>query len=94
MGILNRLKEVRYVTYLPPHEDIEAGVIYISRKYKTAVHLCACGYGCESVTPFGSSHGWEFRNNGPKITLSPSILNSNCPHKAHYFIRNNEILWV
>ncbi len=68
--------------------------MYVSREYKTAIHLCACGCGNEVVTPFGSVHGWEFRKNGTKVTLHPSILNTNCPNKAHYFIQNNEILWV
>ena len=91
---INKIVEVRYVEYIPPHEEMLQGVMYVSRKYHTAVHLCACGCGCQSVTPFRSSHGWALKSNGTKVTLSPSILNTNCPNKAHYFIRDNEIDWV
>lgn len=91
---INKIFEVLYVECIPPHEEMVQGVIYVSRKFQTAVHLCACGCGCQSVTPFGSSYGWEFKGNGAKVTLSPSILNTNCPYMAHYFIRDNEIDWV
>ncbi len=94
MDKLNRLHEVRYVDFMPNREDMKEGVMYVSRDFKTAIHLCACGCGNEAVTPFGGIHGWEFRENGTKVTLHPSILNTNCPNKAHYFIRHNEILWV
>lgn len=88
------IKEVRYVEYIPPREEMEQGVMYVSRQFQTAVHLCACGCGNESVTPFGGSHGWDFRSNNNKVTLHPSILNTNCPNNAHYFIRDNMIEWV
>lgn len=90
----NKFLEVRYVECIPHREEMVQGVIYVSRKYQTAAHLCACGCGNESVTPLGCSHGWDFKVNGTKVTLSPSILNTNCPNKAHYFIRKNEIEWV
>lgn len=94
MERITRLKEVCYVECIPPHDEMEEGVLYVSHKFQTAVHLCACGCGCESVTPIGGGHGWDFKTNGTKITLSPSILNTNCLNKAHYFIRNNEIIWT
>lgn len=91
---INKIVEVRYVEYIPSYEEMVQGVMYMSCKYQTAVHLCACGCGCQSVTPFGNSLGWTFKSNGTKVTLSPSILNTNCPNKAHYFIRDNKIDWV
>ena len=37
-----------YVETVP--ETLEEGKIYISEKYGTAVHLCACGCGLHTVT--------------------------------------------
>lgn len=91
---INKIFEVRYVEYIPTSEKMEHGVMYVSRMFQTAVHLCACGCGCQSVTPFGSIHGWEFKSKGTKVSLSPSILNTNCPNRAHYFVRDNKIVWT
>lgn len=94
MERLKHLQMVEYVDCIPPVEQMKQGVLYVSRAFSTAVHLCACGCGCQSVTPFGSSYGWELTTKGTKVTLSPSILNGNCPNNAHYFIRDNAIIWV
>ncbi|MFB9982547.1 DUF6527 family protein [Mesorhizobium kowhaii] len=39
----------RFVDYIP--DDVEAGVLYVSRRFSTATHLCCCGCGREVVTP-------------------------------------------
>ena len=52
---------------------LENGILYISEKYKTAIHLCACGCGEHTVTPLGDKNKlnvkeWSFiNNNGLKI---------------------------
>lgn len=38
---------------------MEHGVIYVSQRYHTAAHLCACGRGLEIVTPLGPDN-WSF----------------------------------
>lgn len=38
-------------------KKLEHGVLYYSQKYNTAIHLCACGCGNQTVTPI-SKHQW------------------------------------
>ena len=72
--------------YIPT--DLKQNFIYISRRYKTSVHLCLCGCGNISVTPLNKD-GWNLIEFNDKITFTPSILNTNCPNKYHYIITNN-----
>jgi hypothetical protein len=83
-------------------DKLEEGVIYISEKYETAIHLCACGCGLKTVTPLGIN-GWTLNKiNG--VTLIPSILITLRPsignfageeiYHAHYYITNNKIEWL
>lgn len=72
--------------YIPT--DLKQNCIYISRRYKTSVHLCLCGCGNISVTPLNKD-GWNLIEFNDKITFTPSILNTNCPNKYHYIITNN-----
>lgn len=76
-------------------KDIEEGKLYISRKYETAIHLCACGCKEKTVTPLGNG-GWTLTENNGKISLQPSIGNFiwQAPnYHAHYFITDNKIVW-
>lgn len=84
----------------PEHVDIvpaqlEQGVLYISNKYKVAIHLCACGCGGKTVTPLGEGE-WLLNDNNGKITLRPSIGNwqGENPYHAHYYITDNKIDWL
>lgn len=88
---LNELK-IQYVEVMPDKK--EAGILYISKTYQIAIHLCACGCGLETVTPFNKPHGWQLTEQDGKVTLSPSIGNQNFPCKSHYFIRDNMVKWV
>jgi len=58
-------------------ERLEEGKIYISLKYGTAVHLCACGCLNKTVTPLKPywKNGWVLTDNNGKITLRPSVGN-------------------
>lgn len=75
-----------FVEFIP--DELEFGKLYISKEYKSAIHLCLCGCGNQVVTPLHRS-GWElteFTDN--KITLSPSIGNyQTCG--SHYIIVKN-----
>lgn len=77
-------------------KDLEEGKIYISKKYETAVHLCACGCKEKAVTPLGEG-AWTLTENDCKITLRPSIGNwiwQKPDYHAHYFITDNKVNFV
>lgn len=80
-----------FVEFIP--ETIEPGKLYVSHEYATATHLCACGCGQKVVTPL-SQHMWDMTEIDGKVTLSPSILNTACPFKAHYWIVEGDIRWT
>ena len=46
----HRTLEHRFVRNVP--RELEAGVLYISMEYATAVHSCCCGCSERVVTPF------------------------------------------
>lgn len=73
--------------------QITEGSLYVSIKFKTCIHLCACGCKNEVVTPL-SPIDWAFRYNGESISLYPSIGNWSFECKSHYWIKNNEVVWA
>jgi hypothetical protein len=81
----------KFVHSIP--EVIDDNTIYISIKYKTAIHKCACGCGEEVVTPLSPS-GWSLNYNGKSISLSPSIGNWSFDCRSHYWIQNDTIKWA
>ena len=81
--------ESREVETMP--EFLEDGIIYISRKYETAIHLCACGCKEQTVTPFNKPYGWTLTDDKDGVTLRPSIGNQNMSCKSHYFITNGKV---
>jgi hypothetical protein len=74
-------------------DKLEEGVLYISERYKTASHKCACGCGEEVVTPL-SPVEWQLRKEGGFVSLHPSIGNWNYACRSHYWIRRNAIQWA
>lgn len=87
-----RLDSIRpeFVEFVP--RVLETGVLYISQKYKTASHLCACGCGEKVVTPL-SPADWRLQIDGESVSLHPSIGNWNYACQSHYWIRRNRISW-
>lgn len=84
------------VEFIPDKNDMIQDEIYISATYKTAVHLCLCGCGNLSVTPFMDDNDWKItlkQSTGGLddggLSITPSILNKNCPNMAHYVITND-----
>lgn len=75
---------------------LEDGKLYLSRVYRTAIHLCACGCGQKTVTPLAGEYKWDITESNGKITLRPSIGNfsGEDPYHAHYFITENKIDWL
>jgi hypothetical protein len=80
-----------FVEFIPG--TLHTGILYISRKYKTASHLCCCGCGNKVVTPLNPS-GWKLTDKGNAITLHPSIGNWSFACQSHYWIRGNRIEWT
>lgn len=72
---------------------LEPGVLYVSQKYQTAAHLCACGCGEKVRTQLGPL-GWRFTNQRAGPSLYPSIGNWQKPCRSHYFIEGGRIVWA
>ena len=80
----------RYVEFIP--KDLEEGVVFISRRFNTASHLCCCGCGLRVVTPLNPSK-WRLTDHGETVSLSPSIGLGKFPCRSHYWIRQSRVDW-
>ncbi|WP_165490193.1 DUF6527 family protein [Propioniciclava sinopodophylli] len=74
-------------------EPLEADRIYVSIRYNTTAHLCACGCGLEVIAPLSPAQ-WRFTYDGRNVTLKPSIGNWNLPCQSHYWIDHGRIRWA
>lgn len=79
------------VEFMP--STLEPGVLYVSQKYRTAAHLCACGCGEKIRTQLGQL-GWQFTNESPGPSLYPSIGNWQKPCRSHYYIQRGLVVWA
>lgn len=79
---------------MPDFVDMEDGVLYVSTRYGTAIHLCACGCGQETVTPIDKTNGWALiESDSGTATLIPSIGNFQFPCRSHYWITDSRTVW-
>lgn len=83
--------KAEYVIFIP--EQLDNGILYISEKYSTTVHKCACGCGKEVVLQLSPSR-WQLRKSGTSVSLNPSVGNWDYPCRSHYWIKNNRIIWA
>lgn len=74
-------------------KELLDGVIYISDRFRTALHKCCCGCGREVVTPLNPA-GWSYHREGSTVTIKPSIGNWSFPCKSHYLIIRNKVVWA
>lgn len=81
----------QFVDFIP--ERLENGMLYISRRYGTAVHKCCCGCGEEVVTPLNPTD-WSVQINNNLVTLYPSIGNWSFACQSHYWIRGSKVIWA
>jgi hypothetical protein len=90
---LNSIKQLRaeFVEFIP--EKLEPGVLYVSRRYATASHLCCCGCGLETVTPLNAAK-WTISEHAGRVSLWPSIGNWSFPCRSHYIIRGDRVVWA
>lgn len=73
-------------------ETVEEGRLYISQRFKTALHRCCCGCGREVVTPLNPAK-WKLTMDTGRATLFPSIGNWSFPCQSHYWIERNRVRW-
>jgi hypothetical protein len=81
----------QFVEFIP--EELQDGTVYVSMRFATVAHLCACGCGTKVVTPLKPTD-WKLTFDGKTITLDPSIGNWSFPCRSHYWIRNNRVRWA
>ncbi len=55
-----------HLRHLP--RDLEGGILYVSKEFGTAGHLCPCGCRSKVITPLGQGE-WFFREKNGKPTL-------------------------
>lgn len=82
--------ELKRVHYMP--KDLEPGVLYVSDKFNTAAHLCACGCGAKIRTPLGPTE-WSIQQTSSGPSLWPSVGNWQQPCQSHYVISGGEVQW-
>jgi hypothetical protein len=78
-----------FVVSFPP--TLEPGVLYVSTRFSSAAHLCACGCCREVVTPISPAQ-WILTFDG-SVSLRPSIGNWAFPCESHYVIDQGEVRW-
>ena len=81
----------KFVDSIP--EVLEEGTLYVSIRFGTVVHKCACGCGEEVVTPLGPAE-WKLTYDGRTISLAPSIGNWSFPCRSHYWIDGGNVRWA
>jgi hypothetical protein len=79
-----------FVEFIP--DRLEAGILYVSQRYQTAVHMCCCGCGLEVVTPLNEAK-WRLTETNGKLSIHPSIGNWSYPCQSHYWIEDNHVIW-
>lgn len=82
--------KLQYVKYMP--KELEPGVLYVSKEFNTAAHLCLCGCGSKVRTPLTPTE-WSLTVSERGPTLRPSIGNWQLPCKSHYLITNGHVTW-
>lgn len=82
--------ELEHVHYMP--KELKPCVLYVSKEFKTAAHLCACGCGAKIRTPLTPTE-WSIEETGDGPTLSPSVGNWQQACKSHYWIYRGEVRW-
>ena len=80
-----------FVDTIPPH--LEPGILYLSKRFRTAIHKCCCGCDLEVVTPLNSAK-WTLTEHGTSVSLSPSIGNWSFPCRSHYWIERDQVRWA
>lgn len=78
------------VEYMP--RQLEPGILYVSEKFGSVAHLCACGCGAKIRTPLGATE-WKFKETASGPSLWPSVGNWQQTCQSHYVIDGGDIIW-
>ncbi len=78
------------VEFMP--KELQPGNLYISERFGTAAHLCACGCGAKIRTPLGPTE-WAVKQSASGVSLWPSVGNWQKACQSHYIIRDGKIIW-
>ena len=90
MAKIGRLR-AQFVEKMP--DTLADGVIYVSHKYRVALHNCCCGCGEEVSTPLGPTE-YSLQMVGNDVTIRPSIGNHDFACRSHYLISAGSIVWA
>ncbi len=80
-----------FVEYVPG--TLAEGVLYVSVRFRTVVHLCACGCMTKIATPL-SPASWQLGFDGESVSLTPSIGAWGLPCRSHYWIESGTVRWA
>lgn len=83
--------KLQHVYYMP--KEMEPGVLYVSREFGSAAHLCACGCGAKIRTPL-SPTDWILKETDSGPSLYPSVGNWQQDCQSHYLICEGDIIWA
>ncbi len=83
--------ELEYVHYMP--KELKPCVLYVSKEFKTAAHLCACGCGAKIRTSLAATE-WSFEETDSGPSLYPSVGNWQQKCQSHYWINSGEVRWA
>lgn len=83
--------EHKFVESIP--QDLEEGILYISTRFRVAMHSCCCGCGGKVVTPLSPAR-WKLVYDGKTVSLEPSIGNWEFDCESHYWITRSQIEWA
>lgn len=83
--------ELKHVHYMP--KELSPNILYVSKEFKTAAHLCACGCGKKIRTPLTPTE-WSLKETNTGPSLYPSVGNWQQKCQSHYWINQGEIKWA
>ncbi len=83
--------ELQHVQFMP--KELQPGILYVSKEFEIAMHLCPCGCGSKVKTPLGPTE-WSIQETKDGPSMSPSIGNWQQACQSHYWITNGEISWA
>lgn len=90
---MRRVESLRaeFVETMP--DTLQDGFIYVSERYRIALHNCCCGCGEEVSTPLGATE-YTLSVHGDGVTVFPSVGNHDFACRSHYFISGGDVLWA
>lgn len=83
--------ELQRVQYMP--KELKPAVLYVSKEFDIAIHLCPCGCGAKVKTPLGPTE-WSVEETRSGPSLRPSVGNWQQACQSHYWIDRGDILWA